>query len=200
MKFSETKLPMYWSDRLYQEHQFNFDGAHFDKCVYTLFVATTELLNKAKSKEKPTSLIFEKLNNVFLAGATVEFISGENGEPGSWALSWTFDENDLPANTNKIYFNDVRSFSYFKSASVSKWGMNFKTDSNLVIIMLECLEDIKSWLDENAKEGEEVSIEVPDICQARVIIENGIKIFSLEADGPVKMGIKDDASLELAVA
>lgn len=198
MKFSDTKLPIYWSDRLYQEHQFNFDGAHLDKCVYTLFVATADLLNKNKSKDKPTSLIFEKMNNVFLAAATVEFIPGENGEPGNWTLSWTFDENDLPANTQKNYFNNVLSFSYFKAASISKWGMNFKTDSNLVIIMLECLEDIKHWLDENAKEGEEVSIEFPDICVGRVIVENGVKIFGLEAEGPVKMGIKDDASLEVA--
>ena len=188
---------MNWSDKLYQEHQFNMDGAHFDKCAYTAFVATTDLLNKVKTKEKPNSLIFEKLNNVFLCAATVEFIPGENGEPGNWTLSWTFDENDLPANTNKIYFNDVRSFSYFKSASITKWGMNFKTDSNLVILILETLDQIKNWLDQNAKEGEEVSLEIPDICQARVIIENGVKIFSLEAEGPVKMGIKDDASLEL---
>ena len=198
MKFSDTKLPSYWSDRLYQEHQFNFDGAHYDKCMYTLFVASASLLNKVKTKDKPNSLIFEKLNNVFLAAATVEYIDGENGEPGSWSLSWTFDENDLPANTNKIFFNDVRSFPFFKEASIIKWGMNFKTDSNLVIIMLECLEDLKHWLDENAKEGEEVSIEIPDICTGRVVVENGVKLFSIEADGPVKMGIKDDASLEIA--
>lgn len=199
MKFSDTKLPSFWSDRLFQEHQFNFDGAHFDKCVYTLFVATSDLLNRVKSKDKPASLIFEKLNNVFLAAATVEYIANEDAsQPGSYSLSWTFDENDVPANTNKIYFNDVRSFPYFKSASVSKWGMNFKTDSNLVIIMLECLEDIKKWLDDNAKENEEVTIEVPDICTASVVVENGVKIFSIEAEGPVKMGIKDDANIEIA--
>jgi hypothetical protein len=52
------------------------------------------------------------------------------------------------------------------------------------------------WLDENAKMDEEVTIEQDGVFQARVGIEAGQKVFSLEPAGEIKMLIKDDASVE----
>ena len=55
---------------------------------------------------------------------------------------------------------------------------------------------LKKWLDENAKEGVEVKIEQDGIFQARVAVENGEKVFAVEADGEVKNLIKDDTADE----
>jgi hypothetical protein len=61
---------------------------------------------------------------------------------------------------------------------------------------LYALSQIKKWLDENAKEGEETVIECPGLFQARVGIEGGEKVFAIEADGEIKNIIKDDAAIE----
>ena len=58
------------------------------------------------------------------------------------------------------------------------------------------LQQIYKWLDENAKEGEEVIVEQDGIFQARVAVENGEKVFAIEPAGEVKMLIKDDAAIE----
>ena len=46
------------------------------------------------------------------------------------------------------------------------------------------------------KEGVEVKIEQDGIFQARVAVENGEKVFAVEADGEVKNLIKDDTADE----
>ena len=61
--------------------------------------------------------------------------------------------------------------------------------------MVVTLEEIKKYLDENAKEGETVGVKLDGIFQARVAIENGIKVFALEADGLIKVLVKDDEAI-----
>ena len=48
----------------------------------------------------------------------------------------------------------------------------------------------------NAKEGEEVNLELPGYFVASVVIDGGEKVMSLVPDGAMKRLIKDDAALE----
>jgi hypothetical protein len=74
--------------------------------------------------------------------------------------------------------------------------MRFDTPESIVVLPVFAFDQIHKWLDENAKEGEEVSIELDGTFQARVAIEGGEKVFAIEPAGEIKMLIKDDTAIE----
>ena len=74
--------------------------------------------------------------------------------------------------------------------------MRFEDVAALIDCLACALIQLKKWLDENAKEGVETSIELDGFFQARVTVENGEKVFALEPAGEIKNLIKDDAAIE----
>ena len=192
----DTKLPITWSDRCNNEFNYSVAEAHFDKVCFIIFKAVAGLLSNAKNKSNPTTFIVDYLGKE-IASATVEYFADENDAAnGSWAMSWSFDPEDIPANATKIYLTNADCHPYFNGAGSAKYGMTFASSGDLIAVVSCTLEEIKKYLDENAKEGDIVGIEMPEVFQARVTVENGVKVFSLEAAGEIKMDIKDDSSIE----
>ena len=111
-------------------------------------------------------------------------------------MVWTFNESDIPENTLRISLKNPDTHSYFRAIAGQKYGMKFKDPSCLITTMTYLIEQIRKWLDENAEDGKVISVECEPIFQARVEVENGEKLFALEADGEIKQLIKDDASIE----
>jgi uncharacterized protein YkuJ len=74
--------------------------------------------------------------------------------------------------------------------------MQFLDSTTLENLFTESLIYLKKWLDENANETEEVTVEEDGVFVARVAVENGEKVFAIEMDGLVKQLVKDDASIE----
>lgn len=193
----DSTLPQNYSKGLLEDKYYDIAPEHTDKFAYTLFTATANLLSFAKSKDHPTTFEFYTVDNRFVAAAIVEFFENEDpNKPGNWSLVWTFYENDVPTNANRINIKDVDTHSYFRSVAGDKYGIRFVNTECLVNTMTYLLEQIKKWLDENAKEGEEVCVTQDSIFQARVVVENGEKVFALEPAGEIKMLIKEDASIE----
>ena len=56
---------------------------------------------------------------------------------------------------------------------------------------------LKNWLDLAAKEGEEVEIELPKYFTAKVVVENGEKIETIEPSGEMSQLIKNDISTQI---
>ena len=197
MKLNDSTLPQNFSKCLFEEKNYDLAAEHTDKFSYVLFTAVSNLLNGAKSKERPTSFEFETIDGNLVAAAICQYFPNEDPEkPGNWSLVWTFDKADIPENCNRISLKDPQTHSYFRSIAGDKYGIRFKTPESLVSLMTIILEQIHKWLDENAKENEEVSIEQDAVFQARVAVEGGQKVFALEPAGEIKMLIKDDAAIE----
>ena len=197
MKLFDTTLPQNYSKGLFDEKGYDLAETHTDKILYSVFTGTSNLLNNAKSKDHPTSFEFNTLDGKFVAAGIVQFFENEDtSKPGNWSLVWTFDESDIPAGTNRIQLKDPQSHSYFRAVAGEKYGIRFKDASCLIILLTYIFEQMYKWLDENAEEGKEISVELDSIFQARVAVENGEKIFALEPAGEIKMLIKDDAAIE----
>lgn len=194
----DTSLPNNWSKKLYEEHYFDIAPEHFDKIASVLFEATAQILSNSKSKDKPVAMVFRKINNELLGAAICEYFANEEdtSKPGNYSLVWTFYEDDIPANAVIVDLNNAATHSFFRAVAGSKWNFEFDTVGDMIILLGSILEDTKKWLDENAKEGAEVGVEVEGIYQAMVSIENGEKIFAIVPDGLIKVLIKDDASIE----
>lgn len=197
MKLFDTTLPQNYSKGLFDEKGYDLSETHTDKILYSVFTATSNLLNNAKSKDHPTSFEFATFDGKFVAAAIVQFFENEDPtKPGNWSLVWTFNESDIPAGTNRIYLKNPDTHNYFRAAAGEKYGIRFKDASCLIILHTYVFEQLYKWLDENAEEGKEISVELDSIFQARVAIENGEKVFALEPAGEIKMLIKDDAAIE----
>ena len=186
-----------YSKGLFEEKCSDLAPEHTDKMFDVIFTGTANLLNQAKSQDKPTAFTFRKIDGSLIAAALVQFFPNEDkSNPGNWSLVWTFDEADIPENSLKIDFSDTQTHSYFRQVAGEKYGMRFEGVTELVDCLTYALTSLKKWLDENAKEGSETSVELDGFFQARVAVENGEKVFALEADGEIKNLIKDDAAIE----
>ena len=196
-KLYETSLPANFSKVLFDEKNLDLAPEHMDKINDVIFTGVANILKAAKSMEKPVAYTFRGMAKNFIAGAVVQYFPGEDAKtPGNWSLVWTFDEKDIPDNALQIDFSNAESHTYFRAAAGEKYGMGFKSVDMLVNTLLTAIEQIKKWLDENAKEGSEVSVEQEGVFQARVAIEGGEKVFAIEADGEIKNLIKDDTAIE----
>lgn len=196
-KLVDTKLPDNFSKGIYEEHNFDLAPEHVDKISYTLFTATSNILNASKTKDRPTTFEFSKLDGQFVAGAIVQYFENEDpSKPGNWSLVWTFNEADIPENAKRLSIKSHESHNYFRAIAGDKWGIRFRHPEAIIVLMTYFLQTLFKWLDENAKENEEVGVEQDAVFQARVAVENGQKVFALEPAGEIKMLIKDDAAIE----
>ena len=197
MKIYESQLPNNLSKGLIEDKNMDLAAEHTDKILYVIFTATANLLNHTKRKETAVSFEFNTIDGRVIAAAIVKYFPNEDpAKPGNWSMVWTFDEKDIPENAVRMSIKDVDSHSYFKAIAGEKWAFRFKDSGCLITLLTYTMEQLKKWLDENASESKEVSIEQDAVFQARVAVENGEKVFALEPAGEIKMLIKDDAAIE----
>ena len=197
MKINDSTLPHIYSKGLFDEFAFDLAEAHADKICDILFTGTSDALNELKKKDQPVTFEFYKVDGSFVAGAICQYFENEDPEkPGNWSLVWTFDESDIPENAVRYSLNNDQTHSYFRGTAGNKWGIRFKHPEAIKTTLTYMLQQIYNWLDQNAKENEEVTLEQDGVFQARVAVENGEKVFALEPAGEIKMLIKDDAAIE----
>lgn len=197
MKLFETTLPQMYSKALFEEKCFDLAPEHTDKMFDTLFTGTSNLLKSIKSLEKPVAFLIKELNGKMVAAAICQYFKNDDAsQPGNFSLVWTFDESDIPENALITTIEDTKTHSFFIAVAGSKYGIRFKDASCIVNTLGYTMVQLKKWLDENAKEGTIVSVELDGIFQGRVEVQNGVKIFAVEPDGEIKNLIKDDAAIE----
>lgn len=197
MKLFETTLPQMYSKALFEEKCFDLAPEHTDKMFDTLFTGTSNLLKSIKSLEKPVAFLIKELNGKMVAAAICQYFKNDDAsQPGNFSLVWTFDESDIPENALITTIEDTKTHSFFIAVAGSKYGIRFKDASCIVNTLGYTMVQLKKWLDENAKEGTIVSVELDGIFQGRVEVQNGVKVFAVEPDGEIKNLIKDDAAIE----
>ena len=196
MEFMSTNLPHNISHGLYHDLSYDVADIHVEKLFYTLMFGASAILNDIKSKEAPSVLLINTIKAKTVAAAIVEYF--DNGDkPGNWSLRWTFDPEDIPETTaTKMDLLNPHTQSYFRTVAGEKYKMGFHDSTAIVVLLTYCIEQLYKWLDENAKEGETVEIDLDGIFNAKVEIVDGVKVFALDPAGEVKTIIKDDASIE----
>ncbi len=197
MKLMETTLPSMYSKGLFEEKCMDLAPEHMDKMLDVLFTGVSNILAATKTKEHPVAFAFRKEDKSFIAAGMVQYFDAEDkNNPGNWSIVWTFDEADIPENALKMDLSDPQTHSYFIAVAGEKYGIQYKTDAALCVCLTYALIQLKKWLDENAKEGSEVELEMDGYFKARVAVENGVKVFALGIEAEVKNIIKDDAAIE----
>lgn len=196
MEFASTNLAHNVAHGLYNEKGYDVGETHVEKLYYTLFYGVAHVLKDNKSKEAPTTFTITELSGKPVAAATVEYFEGEGNNPGNWSLVWTFNPDEIPENGVKFDLQNDLTHSYFRSIAGDKYGMRFRDRTAVVALMTYIVEQLYKWLDENAKEGEVVEIELDNIFTAKVEVVDGVKVFAVDPSGEVKTIIKDDSAIE----
>lgn len=198
LKLMETQIPQIYSAELFNERGIDIAMEHTKLIGDVAFNAVTNCLADVKTKENPVSFVFEENNQEFIAAAVIQFIENDDdSNPGNWNYFWTFNKDDVPENSRKITAADVSLASYFRSISQSKYGVGF-TDTECIFETTRFFFKVVSkWLDDNASETEERGVELEGVFIARVAVEDGEKVKSIEPDGEIKKMIKDDAAIEV---
>lgn len=198
-KLMETAIPQYYTSGLYNDR--GFDVAENLTPIFAdiLFVGVTSCLAAIKSKDKPTAFVFEKDNGDLIAAAVIQFVPNEDPEnPGNWNYFWTWYKEDVPEDALVVSITkNINLVSYFRGIAQHKYGIGFEDTVSLNEITRYFLETIEEWLENNASETGEVGVEMDGVFQARVVVENGEKVKSIEPAGEIKKMIKDDAAIEV---
>jgi len=196
--FESTSIAQNFSHYMYNNKNYDIAKEAVPKVVTVLFYGVSEALADLKSKDRPTAFVFKENNGEFIAGAVVEFIPNEDpSNPGNWNYYWTWDQSDIDQDMRVYTMNDAVVVRYFKSVAQSRYSMGFTDFDAINEITKGILKIISKWLDDNASEEEEKGVNFEGVFQARVAVENGEKVKSLEVDGEIKKIIKDDAAIEV---
>ena len=194
----DTKIGSMVSTGLYTEVGFDVPVDFVDKLLNVFVTATTDALNKLKSTTTPVVMKYQKPNGDFICAAIVQYFPNEDEtKPGNWNYSWTFNEEDIPSNSNIRTPYDSELIAFFRGTSIAKYGFNAKESVYYGDISIYIFQQIKKWLDDNAIESEENGVSLDGVIQFRVVVENGEKLFSAEPDSEIKILIKDDAKIEV---
>ena len=196
-QLKDTKIPTIYQTGLYNEKNMNVSWEHTDKVLDVLVHGTTECLSNIKSKDYPVAFVFREQNEEFIAAAIIEFFEGKGDEVGNLSYTWTFNESDIPEKARKISPYDQEFLSFFRSSAFSKYGMLFDAPDYAGVMFNYLLSVIKKYLLDNASETEEWGVKLDGVIQFRVVVENGEKLLSAEADGEIKQIVKDDAAIEV---
>jgi hypothetical protein len=197
MELMKTSLPEMYTKGLYDEFNTMLSNNHVPYLVDIFFNGITTVLGYAKKKDKPVSYLMERIDGTFILGACIQFVESKDKKtPGSWNIFWTFDLNDIPEDAIKFKITDSQTHTYFRSYAIDKYGIKMGTDDNFITIMRYLSICIRKWLDENAKEDNEVSVEMDGVFKARVAIENKEKVFALECMGETTAKAKEDSAIE----
>lgn len=196
----ETSIAKNFYEYMYNEKDFDIAEESVPKLINILFIGTSNVLSAFKSTERPTAFVFKEPgdNGEFIAGAVVQFIPNEDPtNPGNWNYFWTWDKDDIEKDFRIYSMANAETVSFFRSVAQNNYSMGFRNFDAINEVTKGLLRTISKWLDDNAVEGEERGVELDDVFQARVKVENGEKIKSLEVGGELKKLIKDDAAIEV---
>lgn len=162
--------------------------------VKTAILAMSDYARVVKSKDKPVAITIDDLKGNLLLAAVVRFHEGTGDMPGNWSFEWTFDADDI-ADCIKYPVSETRAHPFFIDRAKA-YHMTYVNPSYIYLSSQEFANSLIDWLDTNAKENEEVEIELDGYFKASVLVESGKKIMSFVPDGGIKRLIKDDAALE----
>lgn len=198
MNFNESSLKVNFIESIKQKIGWDLTLEEVLATYQITTFAFAEFLGLNKSKSNPVALVVTDLKGEFKLGGLITYHPNEDeNEPGNWSYVMTFNETDIPKNANVFNVTDIQFQRIWNQTGDNLHEMQVKNPMDLQGIIEEAAIMLKHWLDENAKDKEEVTLELPDYFVATVRVENGEKIFSITPDGPMKKLIKDDSALEV---
>lgn len=194
MKLMESSIPQNLADKL-APLGLEWPTVQTEPFAQVLFTAMSDFLGIAKSKENKVALIVNKQgNDEFLMAGIVSYFPGTTEEEaGNWDYRLTFDKEDIK--DCKILTADSVQFVNIMGTTAKRLINADLIAMYIPSLIINTVEALIQWLDNNAKETEKESLELPGYFIASVAVEEGEKVMSITPDGAMKRLIKGDAAV-----
>ena len=167
------------------------------RIVETVVAGTTDFLAMTKSKEEGTALVFENIKGDVIIAAVVEYNDNEDGEgQGNWNYYWTFDVKDLEGK-RRYQISSTQVHTIIAKRGYELYRIRFATPTLITEYSVIFASLMREFLETNAKDGEEFSVEHEGYFLATSAVEDGVVEKSFLPDGAMKRLIKDDAATEV---
>lgn len=166
------------------------------RVIEIVVAGTTDFMSMVKSKEDRVALTFENIKGDMILAAVVEYNDNEDGEgQGNWNYYWTFDPKDIEgARIYKISATQVHTVIAKRGYEMYK--IKFATPNLIEEYANLFATLIREFLETNAKDGEEFTVEHEGYFVATAAVEDGVVEKSFLPDGAMKRLIKDDEATE----
>lgn len=174
-----------------------FEPTDVIRIVDTIIAGTADFLALVKSKDDAVALTFDNVKGDMIMAAIVEYNDNADGEgQGNWNFYFTFNPKDLEG--KKRYSSSTTQIhSVFAKRAMEMYRMKFTSASFITDCSIIFASLIREFLDTNAKDGEEFSVEHEGYFLATSAVEDGVVEKSLLPDGAMKRLIKDDKATEI---
>ena len=194
----DTSIPMSFTTMMGTLAERVWEPSDTPSFYDVLFTGFAEFLGTNKSKSGKICIKVQDTKGPVKFGAVVGYMPNEGEEDGvgNWFLTSSFDEKDLEGCIKDYTICDTEWQRLIENVAFNLERMQFDRPQTLHTACLIAVDCIKEWLDQNAKEGEEVILEHEGYFTASVAVENGEKVMSIVLDGAMKRLIKDDAAIE----
>lgn len=197
VKLEETRLPQMMKDA-FVSNSYNMDEEDCKALLNISVYSIVKFLGQYKEKrDKKVALrVIDAINKgSFIVGFIVEYIPGDNeDDPGSWALSATFNEDELK--DCKVYESTDKSFTIFMAQVANNiFNIMIHTEVGCQIILQTIFTSLIKYAKENAKADEETVIEIPECIMFSYKLNKELVDMAIEFDHIIKMLVKDDAVL-----
>lgn len=173
------------------------DATDVEKIYRSIVASMSTFLFDKKDKAAKTVIRVQDSKGPLLLAGIVEYHPGaEEDMPGNWSYVLTDKEEDCADCQNDYDISDL-SFNSVAIHCTARYGdLQFDDFVWLHRIFVIATTVLHAWLDENAVEGEVVTVECPGFFEASVAIEGKEKVFSYVPDGQMKKKIKGDLDIE----
>lgn len=175
-----------------------------ERIIKTFFAGVSSYLSKRKQSnpDEAVALILTDTDGSFKFAGVVQFIPNDTNpdEPGSWAYTMTFYEDDIKdleksKRVKKLMVGDDAFKSIMDKMAYDIGGITFERETYIYDACLIVIDSLIHVLDCEAKAGEIVDIAMPGYFLMSVAVEGGEKVFSITPDEAMKMVIKSDIDL-----
>ena len=199
MKLAETSIPSVYAT----EYAATVGPEVFPEeviCIFKgTFAAVSDFLKTAKKKNQKVAVKFVDSAGNFIMAAVVEYNKNEEEGQDNWNYYYTFNEEDIKdVKSDNIY--DTNS-SYLHAGVVNRlleMSLRINESAYIAPMLTMVARSLSSFLDQNAKPGEDVTVEEDGYFKASVVIEDNEPVKALLPDEEMKKLIKDDAATEKA--
>ena len=204
-ELKETSIPMAFVGMMATAVERIWEPADTSDFYECLCKSIGDFLGQNKSKSGKVAIRFQDSKGPMKMAAVVSYIPATTeGDEGNWDLRMTFNEADLEGVEKQYTICDTEWQRMIENTTHNMYRMLFDRFQTLHGAQLVAVDCLVNWMDQNAKEGEEMTIELgqregtsPVWFECTVGIENGEKLMSITPGGTTKGLIKCDADLEV---
>ena len=192
INLEESTIPQGFTSLL-DAKNFSWEAADTADFIKVLFLSIADYLKNRKGENKIVGISIKDTNGNFVMGAKVTHdkpLDSEEDPTGNWGLVFTFDKSDMDECTETTDHSDAAFQTTFMEDAYNEQGMRFDNYSICYGIIIDAVNCIKEYLDQNVKENEELTVVLDDYFEATASVEDGVKVFGITPIGQVKTIIK----------